>query len=60
MTLTIKEQCVLRGALHDRDYLVSEFIPRHRNGSDILKKVTIQVGVRGATPCLPGRSFMTF
>jgi hypothetical protein len=22
--------------------------------------VTIQVGVRAATPCLPGRSFMTF
>jgi len=38
MTLAIKEELVLLGAHHDHDYLVNKFVPRHRNGSDILKK----------------------
>ena len=36
MKLKEKERKVLIGILRDREYLATDFHPRHRNGSDML------------------------
>ncbi|MDP6117336.1 MAG: hypothetical protein QGF00_34845 [Planctomycetota bacterium] len=45
MSLTSKEERVLLGAYRDLDHLVNRFIPRHRNGRQILKKKNAKLGI---------------
>ena len=45
MKLKERERKVLIGILRDREYLVTDFLPRHRHGSDMLKRSRAVFGV---------------